>query len=136
MTTTGKCLCGAVSYEVSGDAVFGGHCYCNDCRRTSSSHTSVVAYPIPAVKVSGNPKEYTSKGDSGLPVTRGFCANCGTQMYSKAEGLPGMMLIKAGTLDHPENFKPAMSIYASRAPSWDQPATSLPSFPEMPPPNG
>jgi hypothetical protein len=26
-----------------------------------------------------------------------------------------------------------MSVYASRAPSWDQPPAAAPSFPEMPP---
>jgi len=130
----GRCLCGAVSYQASGEAVFGGNCYCNDCRKTSSSHTTVIAYPVPAVKFGGAAKEFTSQGGSGLGVTRGFCPNCGTQMYSKPAGLPGIILLKAGTLDEPEHFKPAMSIFTSRAPSWDQPPSSLPSFPEMPPP--
>jgi len=130
---TGKCLCGAVSYEASGDPVFGGNCYCADCRKTSGSHSAVMAYPAPAVKISGSVKEYTSRGDSGGNVTRGFCPNCGSQMYSKADGMPGVVMLKAGSLDDPEHYKPAMSIYASRAPSWDQPPASLPSFPEMPP---
>jgi hypothetical protein len=133
---TGKCLCGAVSYNANADAIFGGHCYCNDCRKTSSSHTSVVAYPLPAVSFSGELKEYACTGGSGMSVARGFCPNCGTQVYSKAEGLPSMILIKAGTLDEPETFKPAMSIFASRAPSWDQPPSNLPAFPEAPPQGG
>ena len=130
---TGKCLCGAISYEAAGEPVFGGNCYCGDCRRTSSSHTAVVAFPESAVKVSGAVKEFTSNGDSGMPVTRGFCANCGTQMYSKAVSNAGLILVKAGTLDDPEVFKPMASVYASRAPSWDQPPADVPAFPEMPP---
>ena len=130
---TGKCLCGAVSYEASGEPVFGGNCYCNDCRRSSGSHVAVMAYPSPALTISGAAKEFSSKGDSGMNITRGFCAECGSQLYSRSEGMPGMVLLKAGTLDDPEHYKPTMSIYASRAPSWDQPPAGLPSFPEMPP---
>jgi hypothetical protein len=130
---TGRCLCGAVSYEVSGEPVFGGNCYCNDCRRASGSHVAVMAYPETALKLSGDAKEFASKGDSGMAIARGFCANCGSQLYSKTQAMPGMILLKAGTLDDPEHFKPGMSIYASRAPSWDQPPANLPQFPEMPP---
>jgi len=32
-----------------------------------------------------------------------------------------------------ESFKPMASVYASRAPSWDQPPADVPAFPEMPP---
>jgi hypothetical protein len=130
---TGKCLCGAISYQASGEPVFGGNCYCADCRKTSGSHTAVMAYQEPAVKLSGAAKEFSSKGDSGNNITRGFCANCGSPLYSRSEGMPGIILLKAGALDEPEHFKPGVSIYTSRAPSWDQPPASLPAFPEMPP---
>jgi hypothetical protein len=43
------------------------------------------------------------------------------------------MMVKAGTLDDPEQFKPMASVYASRAPSWDRPPSDLPAFEEMPP---
>lgn len=133
MIRTGGCLCGAVRYEASGEPAFGGHCYCTDCRKTSSSHTSVLAYPLSAVKFTGETREFTSKGDSGLPVTRVFCPVCGTQLYSKGENNAGMMVLKAGTLDDVESFKPMASIYTSRAPSWDRPPADIPAFPQMPP---
>jgi len=42
-------------------------------------------------------------------------------------------MLRAGTLDDPEQFKPMAAIYVSRAPSWDQPAAGMMAFPEMPP---
>jgi hypothetical protein len=126
-------LCGAVRFEAQGDPVFGGHCYCTDCRKTSSSHTSVLAFPESAVKFVGDARTFTSTGDSGQPVTRGFCATCGTQMFSRGESNKGLILLKAGTLDDPAAFTPMAAIYASRAPHWDQPPAGLPAFPEMPP---
>jgi hypothetical protein len=130
--TTGGCLCGAVRYELSGPALFGGNCYCSDCRKTSSSHSAVMAVPIAAVKVTGEVREYSSPGDSGNMVTRTFCPVCGTGLFSKG-ARPGVMMVKAGTLDDPEHFKPMASVYASRAPSWDRPPEGLPAFEKMPP---
>ena len=50
--------------------------------------------------------------------------------------MPGMLLITASTLDDPEKFVSQMSVFASRAPSWDRPPEGTPSFAEMPPPQG
>jgi hypothetical protein len=47
--------------------------------------------------------------------------------------MPGVMLITASSLDDPEKFQSQMSIYTSRAPSWDRPPADSPMFPEMPP---
>jgi hypothetical protein len=49
--------------------------------------------------------------------------------------MPGVMMITASSLDDPDKFVNQMSVYASRAPSWDRPPADAPSFPEMPPQN-
>jgi hypothetical protein len=65
-TLTGGCLCGAVRYKVSADLIFSGKCYCEDCRKTSSSgHGSVYAVPEPAVTLTGKLTEYKKTGGSG-----------------------------------------------------------------------
>jgi hypothetical protein len=132
MAVTGGCLCGAVRYELSGPQLFGGFCYCTDCRRSSGSHSASMAIPADTLKVTGETREFTCTGGSGNPVTRVFCPNCGSALYSKG-ARPGVFMLKAGSLDDPENFKPMASVYASRAPSWDKPRDGLPAFPEMPP---
>jgi hypothetical protein len=132
MTTTGGCLCGAVRYELTAPMLFGGFCYCLDCRKTSGSHSASMAVPESALKVTGETREFSTTGDSGNPVTRVFCPNCGSGIMSKG-ARPGVVMLKAGTLDDPEQFKPMASIYASRAPSWDPPRDGLPVFLEMPP---
>lgn len=133
MAMNGRCLCGAVSYEATAAPLFGGNCYCTDCRKTTSSHSAVVALPESGVTFKGELSTFTKQGDSGKPVTRAFCPTCGTAMYSKGESNAGVLMVKAGTLDDVESFKPMASIYVSRAPSWDQPPAGVPAFPEMPP---
>ncbi|MGE5302839.1 MAG: hypothetical protein ACM3TN_05890 [Alphaproteobacteria bacterium] len=37
---TGGCLCGAVRYECSADALFMGNCHCRDCQKAVAVRTS------------------------------------------------------------------------------------------------
>jgi hypothetical protein len=129
---SGGCLCGKVRYELTGPQLFGGFCYCLDCRKQSGSHSASMAVPEAALKITGETCEYSTMGDSGNPVTRVFCPTCGSAIISKG-ARAGVVMLKAGTLDDPEGFKPMASIYTSRAPSWDPPRPGLPAFPEMPP---
>jgi hypothetical protein len=132
MAVTGGCLCGAVRYDLTAPMLFGGFCYCADCRKISGSHSASMAVPEAALKVTGETREFSCTSGSGNPVTRVFCPNCGSGILSKG-ARAGVVMLKAGTLDDPENFKPMASIYASRAPTWDRPREGLPAFPEMPP---
>ena len=133
-TLTGGCLCGAVRYKVTAELIFSGNCYCEDCRKMSGSgHGSVYAVPEQSVEVTGKLTEFKKNGGSGQPITRRFCPVCGSKISAMADVMPGVMLITASSLDDPEKFVSQMSVYASRAPSWDRPPADTPSFPEMPP---
>jgi hypothetical protein len=132
---TGGCLCGAVRYEISADAIFTGNCYCEDCRKSGSSgHCSVVAVPDSGLSIEGRLTEFTKNGGSGQPITRRFCPICGSRVAASAVVMPGVTMVTASTLDEPESFVSQISVFASRAPSWDLPPESIPAFPEMPPP--
>jgi len=79
----GGCLCGAVRYTITADPMFGGKCYCNDCRKASSTgHAAVMAIPEDGFSVTGALTGYESPGGSGQPITRHFCTTCGSAIYS------------------------------------------------------
>lgn len=131
---TGGCLCGAVRYESTADAMFSGHCHCVDCRKSSGAgHCAHLGVPAAAISFSGETSAYARAADSGNEVTRRFCPNCGAAVYSTNAAMAGMVFVRASSLDDPEAFKPQMIVYASRAPSWDVMDSNLPSFAEMPP---
>lgn len=132
MKVTGGCLCGAVRYELAAPMLFGGFCYCLDCRKASGSHSASMGVPLAALTVTGETRDYSRPGDSGGMVTRKFCPTCGSGIYSSGSR-EGVVMLKAGTLDDPEHFKPMASVYVKRAPSWDKPREGLPAFEEMPP---
>jgi hypothetical protein len=136
MTTTfeGGCLCGAVRYASTSEPQFTGHCHCIDCRKSSGSgHCTHIVVPRSAFSVSGEARFYERAADSGNMISRGFCPNCGSALYSLNSAMPQTVFIRASSLDDPEVIKPQLVVYASRAPSWDHVDPTLPAFAEMPP---
>ena len=133
-TYRGGCQCGAIRYEIAAEPMFGGQCQCRDCQHeTGGGHTSFMAFPAPAVKLTGTPRFYEVVADSGNRVRRGFCPTCGCSVISLSSGMPEMTAVPAGSLDDPSVFKPAFVVYTSRGHAWDLVDPALPSFPQMPP---
>ncbi len=131
---TGRCLCGAVQYRCTGEALMGGHCHCEDCRRSSGTgHCSHMAVSADAVTISGTMSQYARPADSGNMVTRHFCPTCGAPVYSTNAAMPGMLFLRASSLDDPGVFQPQMIVYAARAAAWDCMDPRLPSFAGMGP---
>jgi hypothetical protein len=76
---------------------------------------------------------YNVTGDSGGIVSRGFCPNCGSRLFSKPP-IPELMGIMAGSLDDPSQFKPMRDFYTVSAQQWDYMNPDLPKFDKLPPP--
>ena len=134
MVMTGGCLCEKVRYEAQEQAG-GGHCHCIDCRKTSGTgHASHMIVPEPAFKITGDVKFFDKPADSGNIISRGFCPECGSPVYSKNSGMPGIVFVRASSLDNPDDFKPQMIVYKKRAASWDSIAGDMPGYSAMPPP--
>ncbi|MEE9319968.1 MAG: GFA family protein [Granulosicoccus sp.] len=135
MSLSGNCLCGAVSYTCEAEPVFAGNCHCNHCKKSSGSgYAPTLFFPESSVSVSGEVKYFDSKGESGKTVSRGFCPQCGSQLFGKPGAMPGVLGIRAGTLEDTSAYKPQMEIFTSRAAVWACMDQDLPKFPEMPPP--
>lgn len=130
----GGCLCSAVRYTCSAEPAMAGHCHCEDCRRSSGSgHSSHLAVPEASVSLTGEVAAYARPANSGNMVTRHFCPTCGAALFSTNSAMPGMMFLRASSLDDLEVFKPQMHVFTSRAASWDRRDGELPAFDEMPP---
>lgn len=129
---TGGCLCGAIRYEATGEPSGAAFCHCRDCQYVSGGEpASLVIMGRDALKITkGTLKGYTKKGDSGMNVTRKFCADCGTQVLSDVESAPQIWVIKAGTLDEPAGFTPGIVLYASSAQPWAHMPEGLPQMPK------
>ncbi len=131
---TGGCICGAVRYECSADALFMGNCHCRDCQQAGGgANDACIGLPAVALKISGNIKYHDVKADSGNTLSRGFCPECGARLFSTTSGIPDLAMITAGSLDDPGQYKPTMDIFTASAQPWDYMNPALPKFPKMPP---
>lgn len=132
MPFKGRCLCGAVQYASDGPAAFMGNCYCVDCRRESGAgHITAVAVPDPTLTVAGDTRQFAKAADSGGQIVNTFCPVCATTLFTRPTALPGLALLRAGTLDDASAVAPQVNMYVTRAPAWDRPAAGLHDFPEM-----
>lgn len=132
MGLTGKCLCGDVSYEVSGDPLMCVACHCKNCQRQAGSALSIiVGVAEDAVTINGEVKTYNDTGDSGATVRRQFCPNCGSPVFTRLEPEGAPLFIKAGTLDDTSSLKPAFHCYTKSAQDWFE-MGDLPQFETVP----
>lgn len=116
---TGGCLCGSIRYSADAEPKFVSLCHCRDCQRfTGSAFAAVIGLPKPALRLSGMPKSFTKRGDSGKLIERFFCPDCGASIMDEAQALPGMVMIQAGTLDDTSWVKPTSEIYCASAQPW------------------
>jgi hypothetical protein len=117
---TGGCCCGRVRYEYDGALGTAGYCHCEDCRRISGSAfgVSVRAAASKFRIVAGTPKAFTKSADSGRPVTRFFCPDCGSPIYTQPPLHPETVFIKAGSLDDPTLAVPDRQAWTVSRVSW------------------
>lgn len=71
------------------------------------------------VVTKGDPHYYTTHGDSGKLIRRGFCRECGSPICTTFENWPVITAIVAAALDDPSMYKPVMDIYTGMAQPWD-----------------
>ena len=90
---TGGCLCGEVTYRVSGKLRPVIACHCIQCRKTSGHHVAATSAARDEIEISGSPVWYASSSTA----RRGFCGTCGSNLFWDGEGVN--MSIFAGTID-------------------------------------
>jgi len=129
----GHCLCGKITYKVSGVPKIVAHCHCEDCQRlTGSGHLSGAMYSIEHFQLSGEVGEYKLKLQNKTEVTRIFCRNCGSPILGKNSDMPGFVTVTLGTLDDSTEFEPEVIIFSRNKKKWDIMSDSLTVFDTQP----
>jgi hypothetical protein len=130
---TGSCLCGAVRYEISGEAGQFWHCHCQRCRKaTGTGHASnILMKPTSVDWTSGNESLRCFKVPDAERFATVFCGICGSLMPRVAPDL-SIAVIPAGSLDDDPGIRPQGRIFQdSRAP-WSCDGTELPCYDTYP----
>ncbi|MGB5492653.1 MAG: GFA family protein [Woeseiaceae bacterium] len=127
LTLAGSCLCGAVSYEITGNAGQFWHCHCQRCRKaTGTGHASNILMKPESVEwTSGNDSLKYYKLPDAKRFATVFCSTCGSLMPRVAQDL-SIAVIPAGTLDNDPGLRPQARIFQDSRAAWSCDATALP----------
>lgn len=122
---SGRCLCGAVRYEVNDNFQYAGFCHCSDCRRFSGSASSAMAgIPTDEFRILAGDdvaRQYVKTQDTVLV----FCGQCGASLYA-AKPRRGMIHLRLGTLDESPSLRPQFHSHVGSKADWDTICDGLP----------
>jgi hypothetical protein len=119
MTTSveGGCLCGAVRYQASGEALVRTLCHCRSCRLASGAPSLAwVVFPAGGFRyTAGAPTGYASSPG----VTRTFCGACGTSLTWQQASRTESIDVATATLDNANDFAPTKEIWVEHKLEWE-----------------
>jgi len=123
VSASGRCLCGAVRYEVHGPLRPVVACHCEMCRRTTGHFAAATATRRDALIL------HEDRGlrwfESSPTARRGFCQFCGSNLFW-APNDGSRLSIMAGTLDKPTGLAIAVHIFVDDAGDYYRIADGVP----------
>jgi hypothetical protein len=89
-------------------------------------------YAESGIRVFGQPATCAMQSEAGNTVTRLFCGTCGSPLFGKNTGMPGVMTVTMGTLDTSDGMLPQVEIFTRTRRDWDRPNQAIQSFDVQP----
>jgi len=129
---TGRCLCGAVRYEVDGDLGPIAFCHCAECRRASGSAFAANANVVKSEHRFSSGAAAIVEYESSPGKFRAFCARCGSPLYSRTSAAPETLRIRLGTLDQDPGGRPRLHVWTSEKAAWFEINDEIPQIPAIP----
>ncbi|WP_417518033.1 GFA family protein [Minwuia sp.] len=123
--SAGRCFCGAVRFEFTGQPKWVIHCHCESCRRAvSSPMTTWLAVPNDRLTWTGSARSYVSSPGA----LRKFCGNCGAQVSFEHERFPDETHLYVASMDDPGAFRPSRHVFFEERLPWMDVHDDLPRF--------
>lgn len=132
-TLTGSCLCGAVHYEVTGEATKFYHCHCKRCRKaTGTGHASNLMVPGGSLTwLKGEELTRFFKVPEAQRFATRFCTVCGS-LLPRFVQQTNSVVIPGGSLDCEPPLSPQARIFWDSRASWSCTGDDLPVHLEYP----
>jgi hypothetical protein len=132
----GGCLCGKLRYAISGEPLATIACHCRDCQVQSGSAfgMTMVVKREHFEWLSGEPRKFAMKADSGTDKDCLFCGDCGVRILNELSRLPATVNLKPGTLDDTSWLQPRAHVWVASKQPWTPIPESSPQFEQNPRP--
>lgn len=125
MSAFGQCLCGKVTFTVSADVNEVGVCHCEMCQRWSGG-PGFATHPGLEPQING--AESIKWFRSSEWAERGFCAECGSNLFYRLLGDTPQYSCFAGSFNDQTQFKLAAQIFIEEKPDYYAFAGDIPSM--------
>ena len=129
----GSCLCGEVTYKITGNLGIFQYCHCSRCRKfTGSAHASNIIIALEHFKwTSGEALVGRFEPKETKHFATSFCKNCGSSLpwLSKSHKA---IVVPAGTLDSDPGIRPFQNIFWGSKAEWYKDASGLVKHDELP----
>ena len=126
----GGCRCGATRYSIAVEAMPPVYCcHCTDCQRwTGSAFSEQAVVRTESLTVTGPVVDYIYENRSGAQSHQRVCSVCHARIFNTNSRLPGMAVVRAGTLDAMCTLEPRAHIWVSSKQPWVVLPDDLPTF--------
>lgn len=111
---TGRCLCGAVSFEVGGPLRDVLDCHCHRCRQFTGHHMAATDAATATLDVR-DPERLLTWYRPVPEAAYGFCARCGSSLFWQGADHPERTSVCAGVLDPPTGLRTVAAWWVSEA---------------------
>lgn len=130
----GSCLCGAISYHITGKGKMFNHCHCQRCRKaTGTGHASNLIFKFDSAEwLSGEELLKSYKVPEAERYITVFCSNCGSSM-PRINREQGFVVLPAGTLDNEPQMQPLARIFQDSRAEWSCQGDDVACFETYPP---
>jgi hypothetical protein len=112
---SGRCICGAVAFEVNGplrDVIL---CHCTECRRWAGHVWAASAARFDDLSFTEDRGlRWIDSPDSVHDARRGFCGECGSSLFWQVPGADEVS-IAAGCLDPPTGIRTVDQVWVESA---------------------
>ena len=116
----GGCLCGALRYSVRHTLRFQSYaCHCTDCQTRSGSAFGIQRAVLASdLEVSGELIRGEHVQPSGAVAGIFACTKCLTRIYTDNDKRPGIVNLRAGTLDTSAELVPTAHLWVGSKLPW------------------
>lgn len=122
---SGQCLCGAVTFTVSGNINRVSACYCGQCRAQNGGGAFHGAeFQGELMLVQSNALKWYASPEK---ARRGFCVECGSSLFWQSKANPTYFDVSLGAFPE-EEFELDAHIFVDSKANYQSPPNNAPHF--------
>ncbi len=122
---SGGCLCGSVKFEVEGPLRDVVSCYCSECRQTSGNFVSATSVPDSRLLILEADGLTWYKNEL---AQRGFCQQCGGNLFWRPEPSDNITRIMAGCLDPANGLRVTAHVFVDSKSDFHEISGAAPQY--------